>query len=34
MPWSNKGQEPKLLSPFTANTEAHVPRAYALQQEK
>ena len=26
--------EPQLLSPHAATTEAHVPRAHALQQEK
>ena len=41
MPWSNWAREPQLLSlratptePGTTTTEAHVPRAHALQQDK
>ena len=33
-PWSNKVCAPQLLSLWAATTEACVPRAYALQQEK
>ena len=34
MPRSNWTREPQLLSPHAATTEAHEPRAHALQQEK
>ena len=34
MPRSNQACAPQLLSPCAATTEAHVPRAGALQQEK
>ena len=34
MPWSNKPHEPQLLSLHATTTEACVPRARALQQEK
>ena len=34
MPRSSQGHVPQLLSPRAATTEAHVPRAYARQQEK
>ena len=34
MPRSSQAHVPQLLSPRAATTEAHVPRAYARQQEK
>ena len=34
MPWSNKAHAPQLRSPCATATEAHAPRACALQQEK
>ena len=34
MPQSNKARAPQLLSPRATTTEARVPRARALQQEK
>ena len=34
MPQSNQACEQQLLSPCTTTTEAHTPRAPALQQEK
>ena len=34
MPLGNKAHVSQLLSPCTAITEAHMPRASALQQEK
>ena len=33
-PRSNEAREPQLLSPRAMTTEAHGPRARALQQEK
>ena len=30
----SRAREPQLLSPCATTTEAHVPRAHALQQEK
>ena len=34
MPWSNLAHEPQLLSLRATTTEAHAPRAHALQKEK
>ena len=34
MPRCNKARAPQLLSPYATTTEARVPKAYALQQEK
>ena len=34
MLWSNKARASQLLSPHATTTEAHTPRACALQQEK
>ena len=34
MPWNNYACEPQLMSPSAAMTEAHVPTACSLQQEK
>ena len=34
MPWGNWAHEPQLLSLRATTTEAHAPRAHALQQEK
>ena len=34
MPQNNLAREPQLLSPCATATEAHTPRAYALQQER
>ena len=34
MPWSNWAHAPQLLSPRATTTEACMPRAQALQQEK
>ena len=34
MPWATKAHALHILSPCAANTEAHEPRACALQQEK
>ena len=34
MPWSSKACAPQLLSLRATTTEAHTPRAHALQQEK
>ena len=34
MPQSNLARMPQLLSPHATTTEAHVPRACALQQKK
>ena len=34
MPWNNYACEPQLMSPSAAITEARVPTACSLQQEK
>ena len=34
MPWSNNARGPQLLSPRATATEAHTPRAHALQQKR